>query len=64
MRICLGGGSHLQKSFFFLTAILFSVPTHVLASIARPPRQPEQRMRYLFEDYALDTDRRELCRAE
>jgi adenylate cyclase len=62
MRIRLGGGSHLQKSFFFLTAILFSVPTRVLASIARPPRQPERRMRYLFEDYALDTDRRELCR--
>jgi adenylate cyclase len=62
VRIRLDGGSHLQKSFFFLTAILFSVPTRVLASMARPPRLSEQRMRFLFEDYALDTDRRELCR--
>jgi hypothetical protein len=58
----LGGGSRLQKGFFFLTAILFSAPTRVLTSFARPSRQPDQRMRYLFEDYALDTDRRELCR--
>ena len=27
-----------------------------------PPRSPDLSMRYLFEDYALDTDRRELCR--
>jgi adenylate cyclase len=57
----LGTRPRLQKGFFFLTATLFSLPSRVLASMARP-RQPEQRMRYVFEDYALDTDRRELCR--
>jgi DNA-binding response OmpR family regulator len=31
--------------------------------MAMPQRAPPNlRMRYLFEDYALDTDRRELCR--
>jgi adenylate cyclase len=30
--------------------------------MATPPRLPVQQMRYLFEDYALDTNRRELCR--
>src|SRR5437763_12203978 len=30
--------------------------------MARSPRLSEQRMRFLFEDYALDTERRELCR--
>src|SRR5438552_9484814 len=30
--------------------------------MARSPRLSEQRMRFLFEDYALDTDQRELCR--
>src|SRR3954469_16938962 len=29
--------------------------------MARSPRLSEQRMRFLFEDYALDTERRELC---
>src|SRR5262245_66551341 len=58
-----GGGLHLQPSFFFLTASLF-FPTRRRATLngdaAVHPR--ELRMRYLFEDYALDTDRRELCR--
>ena len=63
VRIRLGGGSHLQEGFFFLTATMF-FPTgaRVLTSMARLPRLPEQQMCYLFEDYVLDTDRRELCR--
>jgi|SRR5262245_24741347 len=58
-----GGSLRLQPSFFFLTASLF-FPTRQYASLngdaAVHPRK--LRMRYLFEDYALDTDRRELCR--
>src|SRR5258705_5308630 len=51
----------VQRSFSFLTGCLFSA-TAERASLNGMPAPPELQMRYLFEDYALDTDRRELSR--
>jgi adenylate cyclase len=53
----------LQKGFFLPRPVCFSSTAECVSLIgdaaARPPELP---MRYLFEDYALDTERRELCR--
>jgi TolB-like protein len=41
---------------------LFSAPQAVLSWLRAGPTHPEHDVRYLFEDYALDPDRRELLR--
>src|SRR6476619_6613914 len=49
-----------KEASFFLQDACFSATAERASLNGMPP--PELRMRYLFEDYALDTDRRELSR--
>ena len=53
-----------EELLFPYRHLVFRADACVLSSMARSPRRSEQRMRFLFEDYALDTNRRELCRRE
>jgi TolB-like protein/Tfp pilus assembly protein PilF len=60
---CLGHGrSALRAASIFLTVPLIPHPAEVLDSSLDRDCLWTNRLRYLFEDYALDTDRRELRR--